>query len=708
VDPWLQFGRTAVGVLDETLSGNLTSETRMKRAMNLKRTAVLATIGWAACGAATLGTAAETRDSLREAPRVVTPAELGVGRMVPDLEFAPISGRKFRLSPFKSAPATVIAFTSTSCPITKRYAPTLAALEKEFTARGVKFVLVNPIASDSERDAKAAVQTHGLTSPYVRDAKSRISAALGARSTAEVFVIDGARTLVYRGAIDDQYGLGYSLDAPKRRYLVDALNSVLAASSPAVQSTTAPGCALETAKHAGIADAPLTYHARISRIMQQHCVECHRAGGVAPFALESYDDVVSHAGMIRKQVERGAMPPWFAAPVHWGSTPWANDRTLPSRDKADLLAWLSGGKKKGNVADAPRPRQFPSEWEIGTPDMVVRIPEPIAVKATGTMPYQNVFVETKFTEDRWVHAMEVRPTARDVVHHVLVFVVEPDKVDKARRRGANTEGGNFFAVYVPGNNVLRFPDGLAKLIPAGSVLQFQIHYTPNGTATRDQTALGMVFAKTPPKHEVRVAAIAAKLDIPPGDANYQTRGKVPVPFDAKLMSFMPHMHVRGKAYRYELQLPNGTTNVLLDVPRYDFNWQLQYRLAEFVDAPAGSTLRGYATYDNSTNNPVNPDPTARVKWGEQTDEEMMLGYFEYYVPSIPAGQKVSLVEAAARDGGLIFNGLDKNRDGKLTPNESPIAKQFKDADADADGIVTRDEFRVYWQKQREKPRAAAP
>ena len=657
------------------------------------------------CGTVTV-LGADASAPLVEGPRVLAANELGVGRLVPDLEFAPLTGKKFRLSQFKSAPVTVIAFTSTSCPVTKRYAPTLAMLEKEFTERGVKFVFVNPIASDLEREVSAAIRTHGFASPYVRDPRNRVSAALGARSTAEVFVLDRARTLAYRGAIDDQYGVGYSLDAPKRRYLVDAINAVLAGKTPEVQSTTAPGCALETGKNTGLAAVPLTYHARISRILQRNCVECHRAGGVAPFALETYDEVASHAGMIGKQVERGAMPPWFAAPPHSGPSPWVNDRTLAAQDKADLLAWLKGGKKEGDAADAPLARKFPKDWEIGTPDAIVRLTEPVEVKATGKMPYQNIFVETSFGEDRWVQAIELRPTARDVVHHALVYVVPADKVERAKKRGGrDTEGGNFFAVYVPGNNVLRFPEGLAKAIPAGATLHFQMHYTPTGTATRDQTELGLIFAKTPPKHEVRVAAVAAPIDIPPGEANYRTRGKIPVPFDAKIMSFMPHMHVRGTSYRYELQLANGQTNLLLNVPRYDFNWQIQYRLAEYIDAPAGSTLRGFASYDNSTNNPANPDPNARVKWGEQTDDEMMLGYFEYYVPSIPAtAKRPSLTEMALRDGGLVFNGLDKNRDGKLTIEESPTAQQFKDADADADGTVTREEFRAYLQKRTEKER----
>ena len=244
------------------------------------------------CGAV-MALSADANGPLIEGPRVVSANELGVGRLVADLEFATVSGKKFRLSQFKSAPVTVIAFTSTSCPVAKRYAPTLATLEKEFAGRGVTFVFVNSIGSDSERDASAAIRAHGFTGPYVRDAGSRISAGLGARSTAEVFVLDKARTLVYRGAIDDQYGLGYSLDAPKRRYLVEALEALLVGKTPEVQSTTAPGCALEAGRNTGLVDVPLTYHARISRILQRNCVECHRGGGVAPFGLETYEEVAS-------------------------------------------------------------------------------------------------------------------------------------------------------------------------------------------------------------------------------------------------------------------------------------------------------------------------------------------------------------------------------------------------------------------------------
>ena len=642
--------------------------------------------------------------SVAEAPQSAPTREPGVGRWVPDLDIVSITGKKSRLSNLKPAPAVVIAFVSTSCPLSKRFAPTLAALEKDYGRRGVRFVFVDPIATDSVRDITEAVRVHGFTGPITRDDQGQIRAALGARSTTEVFVLDAARTLVYRGAVDDQYGLAYSLAAPRQRYLADVLDAVLTGVAPRVGTTTAPGCALEVASSKTAPAISATYHSRISRLIQQNCLECHRSGGVAPFALETYAEVASHAGMIRKVVADGLMPPWFAAPTHGAASPWANDRTLPAEDKRDLLAWLAGGKTEGNPADAPLPRVFPKEWEIGKPDAIVQIPEPLAVQATGKMPYRNVFVETKFAEDRWVRAIEVRPTAREVVHHVLVFVTPPDKLEQARKGKGGDEGGGFFAVYVPGNNVVNFPEGFAKLIPAGAALHFQIHYTPNGTATQDQTRVGLIFSKAPPRHEVRVAAVAAELSIPPGASNYVVRGAIPVPFDAKLLSFMPHMHVRGKAYRYELELPDKERRTLLEVPRYDFNWQLQYRLAVPVDAPAGSQLLGTAWYDNSTNNPANPDPTHLVKWGAQTDEEMMLGYFDYYVPSLtPSVKEPSLLEMALRDGGLVFNHLDKNHDGKITIDESPTPEAFREADTNGDGVVTREEFKVYWQrKQAEK------
>ena len=582
--------------------------------------------------------------SPREGPKILKPAEAGVGRLVADLTFTDLNGKTGRLSDYRAARALVIAFTSTTCPITMKSTASLGRLEKEFAARGVACLFVNPIATDTVADIRSALREHGLAGRYVHDRDNSLATALDAKTTAEVFVLDAARTLVYRGALDDQYGVGYSLDAPRHTFVRDALTALLAGKRPLVAATDAPGCTLDlqlaalawpaAPTPAPAAQSNLTYHNRISRLVQNNCLECHRDGGVAPFSLATYEDVRSHAGMMRKQVDRGAMPPWFAAPSAPGeSIHWSNDRSLAAADKADLLAWLAGDKPIGDPADAPLPRTFPAGWLIGTPDTVLQFPKAVAIKADGVMPYQTIRVETNFTEDKWVQGYEVQPTARTVVHHVIVRVHPPGEQARGKRDAGGEERDGFFAAYVPGNTSSIFPPGFAKKIPAGSTLSFQMHYTPNGKATTDQTKLGLIFSPTPPQHVIQVAGLAnPRLNIPPGSAHHPETTAITLPTAVTLLSFTPHMHVRGKAARYEAVLPDGTRRRLLDVPAYDFNWQLQYRLAEPLSLPRGTRLVYTAWYDNSTGNPANPDPTKTVRWGPQTFDEMMLGYVEYFVP----------------------------------------------------------------------------
>jgi hypothetical protein len=266
---------------------------------------------------------------------------------------------------------------------------------------------------------------------------------------------------------------------------------------------------------------------------------------------------------------------------------------------------------------------------VGTPDVVFQIPEPVEIKAEGTMPYQKRVVETTLAEDRWVQGYEILPTAREVVHHVIVKV--HPKGSAVRQRGEGEDG--FFAAYVPGNSFRMLPPGFAKRLPAGSKLSFQIHYTPNGKATRDQVKIGLIFAKDAPRHEVHVAAVAQpRLNIPPGEANHvETRRQV-IPVNMNITAFMAHMHFRGKSFKYELTTPDGKTETLLDIPRYDFNWQLQYNYAQPRFIHRGSTMTITAVFDNSSGNPANPDPTKTVRWGDQTYDEMMIGYVEHFTP----------------------------------------------------------------------------
>jgi mono/diheme cytochrome c family protein len=379
--------------------------------------------------------------------------------------------------------------------------------------------------------------------------------------------------------------------------LQDALLASLDGRPVLLSATGAPGCVLERQLDPH-AQPQITYHNQISRLLQRHCVECHREGGVGPFKLDTYDDALAHAPMIGQVVEQGTMPPWFAAPHQDQSrSPWVNDRSLSATEKEQLSAWLTNQMPLGDPNESPLPKTFVDGWLIGKPDAVFEFDKPVAVKATGTMPYQNVWVDTHLDQDRWVQAIEVRPGNSGVVHHVLVFVQETQQSDGPRDDAADERGG-YWGIYVPGNSTLVYPEGYAKRIPKGARLRFQMHYTPNGTATEDRTRIGLVFAKEEPKYEVRVAGVVNPgFRIPPGEDNYPVVGSIKnIPADVQVLAFLPHMHLRGKAAKYEL-ISGGNTRTLLDVPRYDFNWQLLYRYAEPLSIKAGDTIQYTAWYD---------------------------------------------------------------------------------------------------------------
>jgi thiol-disulfide isomerase/thioredoxin len=652
--------------------------------------------------------------------------ELGIGRYVADASGEDLSGKQTSWRAGRGETLTVIALTSVTCPLCKKFAPSLARIESAYAGKGVKFVYVNVSGTDSADEMRVQIKDQGFKGLYLNDKSQSIVAMLGAQTTTEVFVVDSGNTLIYRGAVSDQYGVGFSHDAPRQRLLENALDALLAGRQPTITATSSPGCAIELESNAAKTVAPtITYAKDISRIIASNCLDCHRSGGVAPFSLDTFEAVSKRASMIRTVTEEGIMPPWFAAP-HTDEdgnrleSPWANDRSLIQAEKDTIAAWIAAGKPRGDDKDQPLPRVFAQSkrgigWTIGEPDAIFQIPEPIAIKAEGTMPYQNVMVPTRLTEDKWVRAMQIVPTDKSVVHHVLVFVLpEAALNDPAlRRQSALDESRGYWAAYVPGNDAVTFPDRLAKRLPKGAVLMFQIHYTPSGEATKDQIKIGVVYQSETPTHIVRTAAVAdRRIEIPPGANNHEEQATVRLPADAKILAFMPHMHVRGKAYRYELQKPGESEpTILLDIPRYDFNWQLRYSLREPLDAPAGATLIGTAWYDNSAENPANPDPTKIVRWGPQTYDEMMLGYVEYYLVNedpadpeeLPAGSTPGRGPAGGAGAGAAGRGLsfdrllaqfDANKDGKIEKKEVPenLHRQFDRLDRNKDGVLTKDDF----------------
>jgi hypothetical protein len=410
--------------------------------------------------------------------------------------------------------------------------------------------------------------------------------------------------------------------------------------------------------------APVTFNKEVLPILQKRCQDCHRPGEAAPMSLLNFKDARPWAKSIKSAVLSKKMPPWFADP---SVGHFLNDRSLSAAEIDTIVKWVDGGVLEGDAKDAPAPRQFVQGWEMGKPDMVVKMPKSFPVPASGQIEYQYVILPTGLKEDKWVVAAEVRPGDRSVMHHVITSIREPGSTWMADKqpgelfvppkgaRGGQLNGG--LVGYVPGQVIRPASDGphRATLLKAGSDIVFQLHYTPNGKATTDQTEIGLIFAAEPPKEKLMGGNSALmRLVLPPNSDNITLHAESVVPYDSQLVSMMPHAHLRGKSFEYSITRPDGTTEKVLSVPKYDFNWQLTYWLAEPIKMPKGTKVSLTAVYDNSANNKYNPDPNKEVHWGEQTTEEMMMGYFSYVVDPgqdvTPGGRR-----GAATSGGQAQN-----------------------------------------------------
>ena len=398
----------------------------------------------------------------------------------------------------------------------------------------------------------------------------------------------------------------------------------------------------------------------VAPVLYKNCVSCHRPGEIGPMSFISYSDVRPWAKAIRERVVAGVMPPWFADP-HYGK--FRNDRRLSQKDIDTIVAWVNAGARQGNPADLPPVPAFPDGWQIGTPDVVLAMQTEYQIPTDGTIEYQYFEVPTHFKEDKWIQAAEVRVGDREHVHHSIVSVIEPERstrpevielraigadgrtlpawqpprqlTDEQRAQFARLSrlaGATMLLNYAVGEDAPQYPKGMAKRIPAGSTIVFQMHYTTNGAPGKDRTRIGLIFAKDPPAKEIRTGMVPnAQFTIPPGDGSHQVEAEATFTDDVKVYTMHPHMHLRGKDMTYTATYPDGRSEILLRVPRFDFGWQSDYWLAEPIALPKGSTLHVTAHFDNSTANPNNPDPKATVRWGDQTWEEMMIGFFTYTV-----------------------------------------------------------------------------
>ena len=407
---------------------------------------------------------------------------------------------------------------------------------------------------------------------------------------------------------------------------------------------------LTSAAWAASGEGPaVTFHRDVEPILQQNCQSCHRPGEIAPMAFRTYEETRPWAQAIKEAVLLKRMPPWFAdstVDVHY-----KNDRSLSERQINVLAAWADQGAPQGDPADAPPPVEWTEGWALGEPDLVFELPKPFDVPAEGEVDYHYLVIPSGFEKDTWIQGVEIRPDNRTVLHHVIVYMrpqgstwMEDAKVGEfylptEGKEAKKTDKRFWLSGYAPGLPPKLHEAGRAQMAPAGADFVLELHYTPTGKTQQDQSRFGLTLATEEPSYEVKTKYVADfEFAIPPGAPNHRVDAELEIKEDMTITSFLPHMHLRGKSFEYTAIYPDGREQVLLRVPRYDFNWQLYYDPVEPVLLPAGSKLHATAHYDNSPNNPANPDPTVEVKYGEQSWEEMMFGFFEV---EVPVGQTAS-------------------------------------------------------------------
>ena len=547
-----------------------------------------------------------------------TQSQTSIGRLVPDFSLMDTSGKKVALAEFKKAKFVVAVFMGTECPIGNAYVPDLLELQERYAQQNVQFIGINSNLADSATDVASHAKEYGITFPVLVDKDQSAADLFGATRTPEVFILDSNRIVRYRGRIDDRYGLLYKREESRRQEMEEALKELLKGSDVSVPETEAVGCLITRRKQLK-EQGQITYAKHVSRIFQNKCADCHHPDTAAPFSLTNYESARDWSEMIKETVVERRMPPWNADPKYGH---FSNDLRMTTREIDTLVAWIDNGAPLGDKSDLPPKREYGNGWTIGKPDVVFKMPKEYTVKSEGTVEYQYFKTKTNFDEDVWVQAAEARPGNRKVVHHIIVFYRDPKT--RRQRRLPSIVG------TAPGEEPLIFPEGMGKKIPAGSELIWQVHYTPTGKIEKDQSELGLIFCKEPPKQIVKsAAAINFRFRIPAGADNHKVVSSERFDKDVELLYLMPHMHLRGKDFQFKAHYPNGKTEILLNVPTYDFNWQHRYRYEEPLFIPKGTRIECIAHFDNSDGNPANPDPGQSVGWGDQTWEEMMIGFINY-------------------------------------------------------------------------------
>jgi len=560
-----------------------------------------------------------------------------VGHRVSNFKLTDLKGRKVALSDFKDRGLIVLFVMGKGCPVANLYLTELRKLQEDYEKKGLQIIGIDSNSGVTLEQLVEQARDFKVSFPVLHDPDQRVAKLLRVTRTAETLLLDKQRVVRYQGRIDDRFGYTHKRNQPRRRDLQEALDQVLAGELVTIAETEPVGCLITRARQAS-GHPEVTYAKDVSRIIQERCQECHRPGMIGPFSLLAYDDVLENVDRIKEVVTQRRMPPWHADP-RYGH--FSSNRRMPQEEVDKLVAWIDAGTPLGDRKDLPPPKKYAPGWVIGEPDQVFDIGEEVTVQADGVVPYRYYRVPTHFEKDMWVQAAECRPGNRAVVHHIIVFA-----------RGQKNENdepiGQHITGTAPGDPPLMLPPGVAVKISAGSDLVFQMHYTPTGKVEKDRSQVGFIFYKgeMPPKSIAHTRPILNMgFEIPPGEPNHEVKSSFTFHRDVVLLGLMPHMHLRGKDFLYRATYPDGRSEILLSVPSYDFNWQGNYHFTEAVSAPEGTKIDCLAHFDNSADNRANPDPTKTVTWGDQTWEEMMIGWVTYVTPNVPAADDEPVKEA---------------------------------------------------------------
>ena len=578
------------------------------------------------------------------------------------------TGRPIRVNTDPSKELHVLCFLGTECPMAKNYGPKLERLAKRYEDDGVQFIGVMSNVQDSLDEVSSYKSEHGVTFPIGKDHDQKMANLLGATRTPEVFVLDRSGKIRYQGRIDNQYQPGVARKEATQHDLSDALDALLIDQEPPQTTTLATGCLIGR-NRSTVTDFSVTYCQQIVRVLDRNCTQCHRKNEIGPFRLDDYQEVIGWGEMCVEVIDEGRMPPWHASDDH---LPLANSREMSDEDKRLLKHWVDAGMPFGDASDLPPPPEWVEGWRLpAKPDLILSMSDqPYEVPPEGTVEYQYFVVDPDFQEDRWVTAAEVLPGNAEVVHHCIVFIRPPDG-------SALTQSG-MVAAYVPGQLRSALPEGFAQRIPAGSRLVFQMHYTPNGKPQQDCTTLGLIFAEeSKVTHEViAIGGVEQEFEIPQRDPAYNVEGQIKwYPSDGYLLSIMPHMHLRGKSFSVNAKRPD-THEVLLEVPSYDFNWQHSYELQTPLSLAEIESLHFTATFDNSSDNPFNPDPDRVVTWGDQTWQEMAVVFLTVALP-----RTESLLHAVTNNDGAPMSSRVEAADQKMLASGKTLAKPKEDTEA---------------------------